>query len=139
VEQSFDRVVRREHIVALRETFGDTNSLHVDATVASAYGYVREFAHGAILIGLLSEIMGVALGSDPLTVCCGLQIAFEQPFYEGDRVRFDVKTTRHSDAIGVRAYEFAVVRDNQRIARGSFLTKVVHTRAYALAKRTAAG
>jgi 3-hydroxybutyryl-CoA dehydratase len=137
--QSFDRVVRREHITALLDTFGDTNALHVDADAASAHGYAREFAHGAILVGLLSEIMGVALGSEPLTVCCGLQIAFEQPFYEGDRLRFDVRVKRHSDAIGVRSYEFAVLRRDQRIARGSFMTKAVHTRAYALAQRTAAG
>jgi len=136
--QSFDRVIRREHISALRETFGDTNALHVDAETASVYGYPREFAHGAILVGLLSEIMGVALGSDPLTVCCGIQIAFERPFYEGDRLRFQVRTTRHSDAIGVRTYEFAVMRDDQRIARGTFMTKFVHTRAYAMAQRAAA-
>jgi acyl dehydratase len=118
----FDRRVSIAHMNALGQTFGDVNPLHIDAGAARAAGFERPIAQGAVLVCFLSEIIGAQLGG-VAPIFCGLEIAFERPFYEDDVVSFDVTPRHHSAALGATAYAFTVRRDRERIAHGEFLVK----------------
>lgn len=118
----FERRVCRVHLDALRQLFGDVNPLHVDAAAARAAGFERPIAQGAVLVCLLSEIVGRRLGK-VAPILCGLEISFDQPFYEDDLLNFELKQRHQSAALGATAYAFTVARAGERIARGDFLVK----------------
>lgn len=91
VGQSF----RREHLIddrLVREfaaLSGDRNPIHLDDAVAAQSRFGRRIAHGAILMGLISRILGMdmpGLG----TVYLGQTCSFKLPVYIGDTVTVDV-------------------------------------------------
>jgi acyl dehydratase len=118
----FERRVTGSHVAAMAEVFGDVNPLHDDPAAARAAGFERPIAHGAVLVGLLSEIIGCRLGTTT-PIFCDLQISFVQPFYEGDLLRFELKPRHRSAALGATAFAFSVLRTEEPIARGEFLVK----------------
>ncbi len=117
----FEREVLEAHARALREVFGDGNTLHSDDAAARAAGFERPLAHGAILAGFLSEIVGVRLGDG--LVLCDLRIAFAAPFHVGDRLAFELAVQHNSAALGATSYSFTVLRGETRVAHGTLLAK----------------
>lgn len=118
----FERRVGAAHLRALEDVFGDVNPLHADPTAAERAGFKRPIAHGAILVCLLSEIIGMRLGTET-PVFCGLEILFERPFYQDDVLTFDVEPRHQSAGLNATAYSFTVFGGGQRVARGEFLVK----------------
>src|SRR2546428_1973428 len=118
----FERRVSSEHFDALARVFGDVNPLHIDAAAARAAGFDRPIGQGAVLVCFLSEIIGRQLGI-ATPIFCGLEISFEQPFYEDDWLSIELESRHHSAALGGTSYGFAVAREGERIAHGEFLVK----------------
>jgi acyl dehydratase len=118
----YERRVTSEHVRALVHVFGDTNPVHRDVAAARRAGFDRPIAHGAILVGFLSEIIGVSLGME-LAVFCDLKMSFERPFFEGDLLIIDVEPRHTSAALAATSYSFTVIREAERVARGDFLVK----------------
>lgn len=118
----FERRVTRAHTRAIAEVFGDVNPLHRDVAAARAAGFERPIAQGALLVCFLSEIIGRRLGNVS-PIFCGLEISFEQPFYEDDFLTFEIETRHRSAALSATSYTFTVLRSGDRVARGEFLVK----------------
>jgi acyl dehydratase len=118
----FERRVTCAHVAAMAQVFGDVNPLHDDAAAARAAGFERPIAHGAALVGLLSEVIGCRLGMTT-PIFCELRISFVQPFYEGDLLRFELTPRHRSAALGATTFAFSVLRTGEPIARGEFLVK----------------
>ena len=48
-------------IEAFAELSGNRNPIHLDSVEAKSYGYPRQMAHGALLVSLLSKVIGMDL------------------------------------------------------------------------------
>lgn len=72
---------------------GDDNPIHVDPAAAHRFGQSRPTAHGMILMGLLSRIIGTELPG-PGSIWYQNDIEFVAPVFAGDTVTLTV-TVRH--------------------------------------------
>ena len=55
---SFTKVVTKEMIHAFAEISGDTNPVHLDAEYAAGTVFKQNIAHGILVIGLISKVLG---------------------------------------------------------------------------------
>jgi 3-hydroxybutyryl-CoA dehydratase len=82
-----DRLVR-----AFADVSGDCNPIHLDEAVASGSRFGQRIAHGGILFGMISKVLGMempGMGTVYLSQCC----SFKQPVFLGDTVSLDVTIT----------------------------------------------
>jgi acyl dehydratase len=71
---------------------GDDNPIHVDAAAASAAGFEREIVHGALVLGLISRLLGTTLPG-PGTVIIEQHIRYRRPVFVGEPVTAHVEVT----------------------------------------------
>jgi len=71
---------------------GDDNPIHLDAAAASAAGFEREIVHGALVLGLISRLLGTTLPG-PGTVIIEQQIRYRRPVFVGEPVTAHVEVT----------------------------------------------
>jgi 3-oxoacyl-[acyl-carrier protein] reductase len=76
---------------------GDDNPVHLDASVAAAFGHSRPVAHGLILLGLISRLIGTRLPG-PGSIWFDHQLEFLAPVYDGDEVEVTVRVAHVSPA-----------------------------------------
>lgn len=89
---------------------GDTNPVHVDAETAQRYGYARPVAHGAILIGVLSRLIGTELPGVG-AIWMDQNIRWVRPVFVGDTVTVEVVVSAVSTGGGI--LRLAVVASNE--------------------------
>ena len=80
---SFERRIEARDIDAFAQLSGDVSPLHVDAEYARAQGFHDRVAHGALLAGLASRLIGTELpGRRALLL--NLRLDFPAPTFSGD-------------------------------------------------------
>ena len=80
--QITDDVVREFALLS-----GDTQPLHLDDDYASQTRFGKRIAHGALLVGMVSAVLGVEMASDAGTnIFLGLEVNFIAPVFIGDEV-----------------------------------------------------
>src|SRR5439155_26969892 len=99
-EASITESVTMSAILAMADASGDDNPIHVDIAQAVAAGHSRPVAHGLILLGLLSRLIGTRLPG-PGTLWFEHQIEFLNPAYAGDEVTVTARVARLSPATRV--------------------------------------
>ena len=75
---------------AFAELSGDCNPIHLDDAVASTSRFGRRIAHGAILSGLISKVLGMdmpGIGTVYLSQTCNYKL----PVFVGDTVTLRVE------------------------------------------------
>lgn len=72
-------------IEGFAELSGDRNPIHIDQEEAKSYGYPRQVAHGAILVALLSKLVGMDLPG-PGAVWMSQSVEWLAPVFAGDEV-----------------------------------------------------
>lgn len=72
------------------EATGDFNPVHFDDSYAAQTPFGRRIAHGGILFGQFSRILGTRLPG-PGTIFLSQRIEFRAPVYIGDAIRCEVK------------------------------------------------
>jgi len=80
-----DKLVR-----AFAALSGDCNPIHLDDEVAKKSKFGQRIAHGAILFGIVSKVLGMdmpGLG----TVYLGQTCSFKLPVFIGDKVKLEAK------------------------------------------------
>ena len=83
---SFDAVLSEKTIDDFAELTGDVNPLHMDRDFAIERGFSNRVVHGALLVGLVSRLIGVQLpGRDCLLH--SINMKYPAPTYAGDAVR----------------------------------------------------
>lgn len=66
---------------------GDTQPLHLDDAYAARTRFGRRIAHGALLVGMVSAVLGVEMADPRATVIfLGLDVRFVLPVYIDDTV-----------------------------------------------------
>ena len=72
---------------------GDTNPYHFDDVYASKGRFGKRIAHGMIVTGLISTVLGTRLPG-PGTIYLSQKIDFKQPVFIGDTVTAVVEVTK---------------------------------------------
>jgi 3-hydroxybutyryl-CoA dehydratase len=85
-----DILVDERLVKSFGDLVGDHNPLHFDAEVANAGRFGGPVAHGLLVAGLFSGILGEELPG-PGTIYLSQSLVFQRPVYVGQRVQVNVR------------------------------------------------
>jgi 3-hydroxybutyryl-CoA dehydratase len=88
--------ITEAHIVAYAEITGDVNPVHVDAEFAKHTMFGERIAHGMLVAGLISAVLGTQLPG-PNSIYLGQELRFMAPVKIGDTVTAVVTVTEKRD------------------------------------------
>ena len=95
-DASISRTITEAHIVAFAGLTGDMNPLHVDAEYAAKSMFGERIAHGMLVAGLISAVLGMDLPG-PNSIYLGQDLKFTAPVKIGDTVTVTVTVTEKRD------------------------------------------
>ena len=95
-EASLARTITEAHIVSYAGITGDMNPLHVDAEYAAHSMFKERIAHGMLVAGLISAVLGTELPG-PNSIYLGQDLKFMAPVMIGDTVTVVVTVTGKRD------------------------------------------
>jgi 3-hydroxybutyryl-CoA dehydratase len=95
-DASITRTITEAHIVTFAGLTGDMNPLHVDAEYAAKSMFGERIAHGMLVAGLISAVLGTELPG-PNSIYLGQDLKFTAPVKIGDTVRVTVTVTEKRD------------------------------------------
>jgi len=85
-EASLTRTITEAHIVMYAGLTGDMNPVHVDAEHAAQSMFGERIAHGMLVAGLISAVLGTQLPG-PNSIYLGQDLKFVAPVKIGDTVK----------------------------------------------------
>ena len=95
-EASLSRTITEAHIVSFAGITGDFNPVHVDAEYAQQSMFGERIAHGMLMAGLISTVLGMQLpGSNAIYL--GQDLKFTAPVKIGDTVTVTATVTEKRD------------------------------------------
>ena len=109
---SVSRLITDEVVREFAELSGDTQPLHLDDDYASQTRFGQRIAHGALLVGMVSAVLGVEMaGQEATIIFLGLSANFVAPVHIGDKIaaRCEVVSVRYDKPI----VKLAVICTNQ--------------------------
>jgi 3-hydroxybutyryl-CoA dehydratase len=95
-EASLTRTITEVHIVNYAGLTGDMNPVHVDAEHAAQSMFGERIAHGMLVAGLISAVLGMQLPG-PNSIYLGQDLSFVGPVKIGDTVKVTVTVTEKRD------------------------------------------
>ena len=95
-EASLARTITEAHIVNYAGITGDMNPLHVDAEYAAQSLFKERIAHGMLVAGLISAVLGTQLPG-PNSIYLGQDLKFMAPVMIGDTIKVVVTVTGKRD------------------------------------------
>lgn len=112
---SVTRLITDEAVREFAELSGDTQPLHLDDEYASRTRFGQRIAHGALLVGMVSAVLGAKMAGKGATIIfLGLTVNFVAPVHIGDEI------TANCEVVSVREdkpiVKLAVVCKNQQDA-----------------------
>lgn len=121
---SLSEVVTQERIAATAQLTRDDNPIHTDAEQARLFGHSRPIAHGVILLGIVSRLIGTRLPG-PGSVWFDSQMEFLAPVHGGEEVRITVRVAHVSHATRVVVLDVDGTKDGSvRVLRGRAKVRV---------------
>lgn len=82
---TFSKTFSADDIAAFAEASGDRNPLHLDEAFAKESRFEGRIAHGMLVAGLISAVLGNQLPG-PGTIYLGQELRFKEPVYVGDTI-----------------------------------------------------
>jgi len=95
-EASLARTITEAHIVNFAGVTGDMNPIHVDAEYAAHSMFKERIAHGMLVAGLISAVLGTQLPG-PNSIYLGQDLTFVAPVMIGDTITVVVTVTGKRD------------------------------------------
>ena len=95
-DASLSRTITEAHIVNYAGITGDMNPIHVDAEYAKQSMFGERVAHGMLVAGLISAVLGTQLPG-PNCIYLGQDLKFTAPVKIGDTVKVVVTVTEKRD------------------------------------------
>jgi 3-hydroxybutyryl-CoA dehydratase len=95
-EASLTRTITEVHIVNYAGLTGDMNPMHMDHEHATQSMFGERVAHGMLVAGLISAVLGTQLPG-PNSIYLGQDLSFTAPVKIGDTVRVTVTVTEKRD------------------------------------------
>ncbi len=96
------RTVTEQDVIHFARLSGDVQPLHVDSEYGPRTRFKGQIAHGVILVGYISAVLGVEMATSEITVIfLGINASFTKPVYFGDTIttRCEVKNVREDKPI----------------------------------------
>jgi 3-hydroxybutyryl-CoA dehydratase len=110
-------------VTGYAELLGDRNPLHLDKNFAAGTKFGEPIAHGGILFGHISRILGMEFPG-PGTVYLSQLINFHNPVFIGERLRFELivaeRLPKDGATIGIRIMK----RTGELVADGTAKIKL---------------
>ena len=110
-DASISRTITEAHIVAFAGLTGDMNPVHVDAEYAAKSMFGERIAHGMLVAGLISAVIGTELPG-PDSIYLGQELKFTAPVKIGDTVTVTATVTDKRD--DKRIIKLQTTATNQR-------------------------
>jgi 3-hydroxybutyryl-CoA dehydratase len=95
-EASLTRTITEAHIVIYAGLTGDMNPVHLDAEHAAQSMFGARIAHGMLVAGLISAVLGTQLPG-PNSIYLGQDLKFVAPVKIGDTVKVVVTVLEKRD------------------------------------------
>ena len=95
-EASLTRTIAEVHIVNYAGLTGDWNPVHADAEHAARSMFGERIAHGMLVAGLISAVLGTELPG-PNSIYLGQDLRFAAPVKIGDTIKVVVTVTEKRD------------------------------------------
>jgi 3-hydroxybutyryl-CoA dehydratase len=86
----YEQVIDDRLVRAFAEVSGDRNPIHLDDAIAKTSKFGQRIAHGAILFGIISKVLGMDMPGVG-TVYLGQTCNFKLPVFLGDKVKLEAK------------------------------------------------
>ncbi|MEK8024038.1 MAG: MaoC family dehydratase, partial [Candidatus Hydrogenedentota bacterium] len=102
-----DYTVEDRHIRLFAEATGDANPLHVDDEYAAQSPFKKRIAHGVLLSGIVSGVLGMhfpGLG----TIAREMYSKYMKPIFIGDTVKVVAEVTDRNEKINLCTISFKV-------------------------------
>src|SRR5450755_2628770 len=122
---SFSKTVTESDIVSYAGRTGDFNPVHVDAEFARESMFKERVAHGMLVAGFISAVLGTQLPG-PNAIYMGQTLEFKLPVKIGDTVTAEVTVAEKRD--DKRILKLTTTVSNQRgelVVDGSAVVKKV--------------
>jgi len=122
---SVSKTITEGDIVTYAGITGDFNPVHIDAEYASKSMFKERIAHGMLVSGFISAVLGYHLPG-PNTIYLGQEVAFKLPVKIGDTVTATATVTEKKDEKRIIKLQTTVT--NQRgeiVVDGSAIVKKV--------------
>ena len=84
----FECEITHEEVAQFAQLTGDANPLHVDAEYARTTEFGRPIAHGALLVGLVSRVLGMHIPGER-SLILSMRIQFPKPLFYPATVRVE--------------------------------------------------
>jgi 3-hydroxybutyryl-CoA dehydratase len=110
-DASLSRTITEAHIVQYAGLSGDFNPVHVDAEYAKKSMFGERVAHGMLMAGLISAVLGNQLPG-PNSIYLGQDLKFTAPVKIGDTVTVTATVTEKRD--DKRILKLSTTVTNQR-------------------------
>jgi len=122
---SFSKTVTEADIVNFAGTTGDFNPVHVDAEYASKSMFKERIAHGMLMAGFISAVLGTQLPG-PNAIYMGQTLEFKLPVKIGDTVTATVTVSEKRDEKRILKLHTIVTnqRDEVVVSGGAVIKKI---------------
>ena len=122
---SFSKTVTEADIVNFAGTTGDFNPVHVDAEYASKSMFKERIAHGMLMAGFISAVLGTQLPG-PNAIYMGQTLEFKLPVKIGDTVTATVTVADKRDEKRILKLDTTVKnqRDEVVVSGGAVIKKI---------------
>lgn len=87
---SYTKVVTREMVKSFADISGDTNPIHLDEEYAKGTIFKENIAHGILVTGLISKVLGCDLPGYG-AIYMSQQVSFKRPVKIGDEITATVE------------------------------------------------
>jgi acyl dehydratase len=112
-----DFVVTAEDMASFASLSGDRNPLHLDDVFAQKKGYRGSVVYGALLIGKVSQLIGMELpGRDSVWMSVDMQ--FNKPLYVGQPAQATGTVDGLSESTQTVELKLAIRASGETLARG---------------------
>jgi 3-hydroxybutyryl-CoA dehydratase len=110
-EATITKTITEADIVTFAELTGDTNPVHLDAEYAAQSMFGERIAHGMLVAGLISAVLGTRLPG-PNSIYLGQDLKFTAPVKIGDTITVTATVTEKRD--DKRIIKLRTTATNQR-------------------------
>ena len=86
----FTKVITKEMVQTFAEISGDTNPIHIDQEYAKGTIFKENIAHGILVTGLISKVLGCELPGEG-SIYVSQQVKFLRPVKIGDEITATVE------------------------------------------------
>jgi len=114
----YDYTITDEHIRMFAEATGDKNPIHIDDEYAAASPFGKRVAHGVLLSGIVSGVIGMkfpGLG----TIAREMYSKYQKPVYPGDTIKVTAEVAERNEKLNLCKITFKVTNQkNELVGRG---------------------